>query len=81
MNAFNVKSQTVEPHVVVFDKNGEYLFTAEDGTFFKLPGSLDKEGVLQSLEAHEASNKGQVTVEQVQEQEGINQKRLQDLIQ
>lgn len=58
--AFNAITQQLEEAIVTIDKNGEYLFTFEDGSFFKLPGDLDKKGINAALEAYEKANTGQV---------------------
>lgn len=61
--AFNVNTQVVEDAEVVIDTQGDYLFTFSDGSFFKLPGSLDKDGVTEALGVYESSNTGQILAE------------------
>lgn len=61
IKTFNARSQEIEDAVVTIDSNGEFLFTFEDGSFFKLPGHLDKDGVAETLKAHEKANKGQLS--------------------
>lgn len=62
---FCANCQEKKDHVVTVDNNGEFLFTCECGRFFKLPGTLDKEGVKAALDLHEESNKGQLSQEAI----------------
>jgi hypothetical protein len=62
--AFNVRTQQMEMAVVTVDNNGEFVFTFDDGSFFKLPATVEsKEEVDELLAKHEEQNTGQVTVE------------------
>lgn len=73
---FNARTQQVEDAVVTIDNNGEYVFTFADGSFFKLPGHLDKEGVAEALKAHEEANKGQLSAEAI---EAENAEKLKNI--
>lgn len=61
--AFNATTQQPENSEVTIDAHGDYLFTFSDGSFFKLPGSLDKDGVTEKLLNYETVNSGQVSAE------------------
>lgn len=74
--AFNANTQQEELATVTIDTNGEYLFTFEDGSFFKLPGDLDKEGIDTALEAHKISNEGKITVAEI---EAANEEKLNNI--
>lgn len=74
--AFNATTQQVEDAVVTIDVNGEYLFTFEDGSFFKLPGNLTAEEITEALAKEEASNIGQVKAEDV---EAANEAKLANI--
>ena len=67
--AFNANTQQIEEATVTIDNNGDYLFTFEDGSFFKLPGTFGKEEIDNALEAHQTDNEGKITLAQ---QEAIN---------
>jgi len=65
-SAFNAITQQVEDAEVTIDVYGDYLFTFADGSFFKLPGTLDKDGITEELEKYEAANIGQIKAEDVE---------------
>ena len=64
--AFNATTQQVEDAVVTIDVQGDYLFTFEDGSFFKLPGNLTSKEVTAALAKEEAANIGQIKAEDVE---------------
>lgn len=74
--AFNAATQTVEDAEVIIDAQGEYLFTFADGSFFKLPGDLDRDGITAALAAYEAANVGQVKAEDF---EAANEAKLENI--
>lgn len=74
--AFNANTQQLEDAEVVIDAQGDYLFTFADSSFFKLPGSLDKDGVNEALEAYELANVGQVKAEDF---EAANEAKLANI--
>lgn len=65
-NIFCANEQEVTEHVVTIDNNGEFVFTCDCGRFIKLPGDIKKDELKEALEAHKASNEGQLTVEEVE---------------
>lgn len=64
--AFCAGHQEVTDHEVTIDANGEYLFTCECGRFFKIPADSDKAAITAFLSKHEKTNKGQLSVEEVE---------------
>lgn len=74
--AFNATTQQLEDAIVTIDVNGEYLFTFEDGSFFKLPGNLTAKEITEALAKEEASNIGQVKAEDV---EAANEAKLANI--
>jgi hypothetical protein len=74
--AFNATTQTEEEAIVTIDANGEYVFTFEDKSFFKLPGDLDKKGIADALATYKAHNEGQVTAAAIEE---ANQEKLKNI--
>lgn len=60
---FNTRTQQMEEAVVTIDGNGEFLFTFEDGSFFKLPATVTAEEVTDLLQAHKEGNEGQISLE------------------
>lgn len=60
---YNASTQKREPHVVTKDSNGEYILTADDGTFVKYPASMTPEEVMADLDKYEEANKGQIKMD------------------
>jgi hypothetical protein len=71
--AFNAQTQRDEPHTVTMDVAGEYVFTAEDGSFLKFPATFTKKDIEKALKAHKEANTGQVSMAKV---EAENNKKL-----
>lgn len=74
--AFNANTQQLEDAEVTIDAHGEYLFTFSDGSFFKLPGDLDKDAVTEALAVYESANVGQVKAEDF---EAANEAKLANI--
>ena len=62
-DVFNVNTQKVEPHEITIAENGDFIFTATDGSFVKLPQDLDKDGIEKALKDHQEANKGRITLD------------------
>lgn len=61
---FNAGLQRETEHTVDIDGSGEIVLTCtETGAFLKLPAGTDAAGLKAYVEAHKASNEGQVTQE------------------
>lgn len=73
ITAFNAVTQKDEEAIVTIDDNGEFVFTFEDKSFFKLPGDLNKKQLFEALEKEKASNEGQVSQVKI---EAENSKKL-----
>lgn len=74
--AFCTNEQTQTDHTVTVDNNGEFVFECSCGRFFKLPAELDKDGINDALKAHENSNKGQISLEEL---ERVNAEKLENI--
>ncbi len=64
---FCAKEQKVTLHRGAVDSNGEFVFacqTPDCGRFVKFPADVTPEAFNKLLIAHEAQNKGQVSIEQ-----------------
>lgn len=73
VTAFNAITQKDEEAIVTVDQNGEFVFTFEDKSFFKLPGDLSKKQLFEALEKEKVSNEGQVSMAKI---EADNAKKL-----
>lgn len=73
---FNARTQQIEDATVTVDNNGEFVFTFADGGFFKLPGTLDKDGITEALKAHEKANKGQISQAEI---DAENEEKLKNI--
>lgn len=73
ITAFNAITQKDEEAMVTIDSNGEFIFTFDDGSFFKLPGDLNKKQLFEALEKEKKSNLGQISAEKVAAE---NEKKL-----
>ncbi len=73
VTAFNAATQKDEEAIVTIDNNGEFVFTFEDKSFFKLPGDLTKKQLFEALENEKKANEGQVSQAKI---EAENSKKL-----
>lgn len=69
----NEQAETI--HQVVIDTNGDFVFSCECGRFFKLPEGVD---VKEALVAHEEANKGQKSIEAIEQENAEKLKLLDD---
>lgn len=60
---FCANEQTDTDHTLDIDGNGEVVLTCACGRFIKLPADTTPESLTAYVEAHKASNEGQITVE------------------
>ncbi len=65
--AFNANTQQMEDCTITIDHNLEYVFTFEDGSFFKLP-NMPVEEIQAKLSLHEEHNKGKVSTAEINSQ-------------
>jgi hypothetical protein len=75
LDAFNARTQQVEPHVLTINKNKEYVLTSKGGDFLKFSTDLSNEQLLKKLEEHRKASEGQV-LEDADEVEAENQEKL-----
>ena len=75
--AYNVQTGKMEDHEVSINHEGDIVLKAADGSFIKFGGDLDKKGLDAALKDYKKSHEGQVSIEQVNEE---NEKKIASLI-
>lgn len=79
LTAFNVATQQDELATASVDKNNEFVFTFEDGSFIKMPSSFGKDDIMDFLAKHKQDNQGQVSADQMERQKSANEAVLDEL--